>query len=157
MAGVPDPAAVRRLASERIAASLLLRVGRVDAGALALGRAIAVLGEDATAVRAGRLSGVDGEQVWAVLDALARAAILAPGESLAFAHPLVRTAIHEDMSGAQRAELHARAARLLAGEGAQPEVVALHLRGAPRADPWVVRRSGTPRCSRPPAGPRRRR
>ena len=139
VAGVPDPAAVRRLASERIAASLLLRVGRVDAGALALGRAIAVLGEDATAVRAGRLSGVDGEQVWAVLDALARAAILAPGESLAFAHPLVRTAIHEDMSGAQRAELHARAARLLAGEGAQPEVVALHLLAAlPRADPWVV-------------------
>ena len=64
VAGVPDPAAVRRLASERIAASLLLRVGRVNAGALALGRAIAVLGEDATAVRAGRLSGVDGERVW---------------------------------------------------------------------------------------------
>jgi DNA-binding CsgD family transcriptional regulator len=138
---VITPAVVRRLGSKRIAASLLLRVGRVGRAAPAFCRAVAVLGEEATSGLAARLAGVVEPRVPALVDALRRAAVLTPGEPLEFVHPLVRTAIHEEMSGPHRAELHARAARLLCDEGSTPELVGRHLLGAaPRSDPWVVGR-----------------
>jgi DNA-binding CsgD family transcriptional regulator len=135
-----DAAVIRRLASERIAAAMLLRIGRVHVHAPALTRAVAVLGEQATSARVGRLAELDGELTPQIVDALAEQAILARGEPLAFGHPIVRTAIYEDMGASRRADLHSRAAHALSADGMGEETIALHLLAArPSGDPFVVR------------------
>ena len=61
------------------------------------------------------------------------------GEPLRFVHPVVRTAIYEDLSAAEQADLHARAARLLADQRADPGAIAVHLLAtAPSGDRDVV-------------------
>ena len=42
-------------------------------------------------------------------------------------HAIVRTAVHDDIPRAERGLRHAEAARLLAAEGADPDVVCAHL------------------------------
>ena len=54
-----DPRAVDRLAPERIAAAVLLRVSRLDPQAPALARAVAVLGEQAHLTMCAELAGLD--------------------------------------------------------------------------------------------------
>ena len=66
-------------------------------------------------------------------------AVLAAGEPARFVHPVVRTAIYEDLSPAERSDLHARAARLLAELDAGPAAVGVHLLAtAPSGDHDVV-------------------
>jgi DNA-binding CsgD family transcriptional regulator len=65
--------------------------------------------------------------------------VLEPGAPLRFVHPVVRTAIYEDIPRAERAEMHARAAQLIAAESAEPEAVAIHLLAAePAGEERVV-------------------
>ena len=71
-------------------------------------------------------------------DALRAAGILSSGPGLAFAHPIVRSAVYEEMPAAARAAAHARAAHLLAADGASDERIAAQLTACePRSDPWV--------------------
>jgi DNA-binding CsgD family transcriptional regulator len=133
------PDSVRKLGPERIAAALLLRVGQLDASAPALARAVAVLGEQARSVTCAQLAGLDHRLARELADELSSLAVLERGEPLRFVHPIVRTAIYEDISATQRAELHARAARILTGAHADPEQVAAHLMATdPSGDPEVV-------------------
>ena len=53
------------------------------------------------------------------------------GEPLRFVHPIVRTAIYNDLSATERADLHARAAKLLAEQRADPGAIAVHLLATP--------------------------
>ena len=54
-------------------------------------------------------------------------------------HPLIRAAVYEALTPAERDSGHARAARLLEAAEAEPERVAAHLLLAPRSgDPGVV-------------------
>jgi tetratricopeptide (TPR) repeat protein len=121
------PDAVRRLGPERIAAALLLRVGQLDNAAPALARAVAVLGEQARLAACALLAGIDLVRARELADELVNLAVLDRGEPLRFVHPIVRTAIHDDIPAARRSDLHTRAARLLAGQGVGPEQVAVHL------------------------------
>jgi tetratricopeptide (TPR) repeat protein len=76
-----------------------------------------------------------------VADALVRAEILAAARPLRFVHPIVRAAIHDELAPGERASAHARAARLLAERGREPDRVAAHLLlTEPRGDRWVVER-----------------
>jgi ATP/maltotriose-dependent transcriptional regulator MalT len=137
--GEINPAAVRELASERIAAALLLRVGRLDPRAPALARAVAVLGPGATLARAAALAGLDRGQAGRLAAALADADVLAPALPLRFVHPLVRASVYDDIAPGERGMLHRRAAELLAGEDADPEAIALQLLPVqPGGDAWVV-------------------
>lgn len=122
-----DAASVGHVTSERIAAAILLRIGRVDRSAPALARATAVLGESANLETTAALADVDASVAAGVADALARAEILEPGRPLRFVHPLVRTAVYEDMQPSARARLHARAARLLADGDCGADAVAVHV------------------------------
>jgi DNA-binding SARP family transcriptional activator/DNA-binding CsgD family transcriptional regulator len=134
-----DPSAVGRLGPERIAAALLLRVGRLDPQAPALARAVAVLGRRGTAADAAQIAGIDAAQTHSLAGALVEAGVLDHGEPFRFIHPIVRSAIYRDIPAGKRAEMHARAARLLASEGSEPEAVAIHLLAtAPDADATVV-------------------
>ena len=122
-----DSMTVGGVTSERIAAATILRIGRVHECAPAFARATAVLGESGDIETIAALAGVDPRTAPGVADALARAEIFEPGRPLRFVHPLVRTAVYEDMSPSARARLHAQAARLLGDRNCGADGVAVHL------------------------------
>jgi DNA-binding CsgD family transcriptional regulator len=140
-AGSEDLAHVRALAPESISRSVLVRVGRLDPGAVALARAVSILGDGAALRHAAALAGLHGEQAGSAIDALSATEILAPGDPVSFVHPMVAAAIYADIPGGERAGRHLHAGRLLHGEGADPQRVAAHLLLSPHGDdPWVVER-----------------
>jgi ATP/maltotriose-dependent transcriptional regulator MalT len=130
--GDTDPAAVERMASARVAAEILLRVGRAGASAYALVRAASALGNSADLETAAALVDLEYPAAAQLADALARAEILEPIQPpsrplLQFVHPLVRAAVYDDMPRSERARLHARAAQLLTRGRAGVDVAAMHL------------------------------
>jgi DNA-binding CsgD family transcriptional regulator len=132
---------VAELHADRIAASILARVGRVGEDAVALARAAAVLGRDATPDVAAQLAGLDLGEAARAADALSALEILAPGEVLAFVHPIVRTAVYQDFPPPDRARMHARAARLLSERGASLDSVASQVAAAPPSgEEWAAAR-----------------
>lgn len=138
-AGEISPAALSGLGPERIAAAILLRVGRIHPSAAALVRALAVLGARPTLADAAELAGLDLARARSLAAPLAEAAVLEPGEPPKFTHSIVRTAIYEEMTAADRATMHQRAAQLRADQGAEPESIAVHLLACePAGDPTRV-------------------
>jgi AAA ATPase domain len=132
-------ARVDRLAPEPVAQAVLRRVGQFGDDAGRLTRALAVLGGPAPLRHAAALAGQDASAVARLADSLRAADVLAPGSVLEFAHPIVRTAVYESMPPGERALAHAEAARLLEGEGADPERIALHLlHSEPDGNPHVT-------------------
>jgi DNA-binding CsgD family transcriptional regulator len=131
--------AVRQLAPPTVARAVLLRLARLGDEASALAGAVAVLGDGAPLRRACTLAGLDEERAGELATALARAGILADGRPLAFAHPILRSAVYADIDLAERAAAHRRAAALLADEGAGVDAIAVHLLATePAGDPDVV-------------------
>ena len=139
--GGEDVEQIRALAPESISRSVLVRVGRLDAGAVALARAVSILGDGAALRHAAALTSLDGDQAASAIDALSATEILAPGDPVSFVHPLVAAAIYADVPAGERAIGHLHAARLLHADAADPQRVAAHLLLGPRrGDPWVVER-----------------
>ena len=101
-----DPDSVGRVAPERVAVAVLLRVGHLHPQATALARAVAVLGEQARLAMCAELAGVESRTATGLANGLVDLAVLVAGEPLRFVHPVVRTAIYEDLSAADRADLH---------------------------------------------------
>ena len=130
---------VRALAPAAVSRSLFLRLSRLGADAGALARAAAVLGDRAALPHAAELAGLELATAARSLDQLAAAEILMADEPLRFIHPLVATAVHDDIPPAALAELHLRAARILDRDGVESALLAPHLLAAGcRGDPWVV-------------------
>jgi DNA-binding CsgD family transcriptional regulator/tetratricopeptide (TPR) repeat protein len=128
-----------RLGPQPVAQAVLRRVGQFGPGAVALTRALAVLGGPAPLRHAAAASGLDLADAARLADKLRAADVLAPGGALEFAHPIVRSAIYESIPPGERALAHGRTARLLSGDGADAERVALHLlRSEPDGDPSVT-------------------
>ncbi|PZS28159.1 MAG: transcriptional regulator, partial [Pseudonocardiales bacterium] len=97
---------------------------------------MAVLGEGSGL----RLASALAELTIDAADALVTAELLAAGRPLRFVHPLVRTAVYEQLPSGVRFQAHTRAAHLLASEGAEPEQIAGQLlAGEPAGDPDAVR------------------
>jgi DNA-binding CsgD family transcriptional regulator len=131
--------AVERLGPQPVAQSVLRRVGQLGESASRLTRALAVLGGPAPLRHAAALSGLDLARAARLADQLRAADVLAHSAMLEFAHPIVRTAIYESIPPGERALAHAATARLLEGDGAHAERVALHLRHSePDGDPHVT-------------------
>jgi DNA-binding CsgD family transcriptional regulator len=132
-------ARVARLQPESVAESVLLRLGRLPAEALALARAVAVLGTEAPLARAAALAGLSPGDAAAAADALAAAHILRPELPLDFLHPVIRSVLYQDVPAAERSLAHARAAQVLHAEGAPAIDSVVHLLAAePAGDPAVV-------------------
>src|SRR3954469_16693929 len=116
--------------------SVTLRLERLPAPCARLARALAVLDGAASGTVAARLAGLDLRDTVQAAEALAAADLVQGG---AFVHPLVRDAVYAAIPQAERAEAHARAARLLADAGAPPEPVAAQLMaGEPGEGEWAV-------------------
>ena len=132
---------LRRLTPETVSRSVVLRLGRMSPAALAAARAIAVLGPAATTARAGQLAELDADACAEAVAALMSEQLIEGEHALGFVHPLVRSAIYEDLAPPVRQRWHTRAARMLDAESAAPEEVTVHLlASAASGDGWVVRK-----------------
>jgi DNA-binding CsgD family transcriptional regulator len=135
-------AAAKRLATfgpEAVARAVERRLLRLPDGSRSLVKAVAVLGDGASLGHAAALAGLDVRDAGRIADAVRAADLFIVDRRLAFVHPIVRSAVAASMLPAERALLHARAARLLASEGQPADRLALHLlHGEPSRDPWVV-------------------
>ena len=138
------PAAADRLADwspESVTRYVRARVAALPARARSLARAVAILGQDAHAGHAAAIARLDSATADAAADALRGAGILSAGPGLAFEHPIVRSAVYEEIPAAARAAAHAQAARLFAAEGASDERIAAQLMARePRSDQWTSER-----------------
>ncbi|MGH3764150.1 MAG: helix-turn-helix transcriptional regulator [Pseudonocardiaceae bacterium] len=130
-AGVDPVAAQAAGLADRVPAQVdrvvLARLGRLDQTAVRLAQAVAVLGEGSGLRLAAALAELTIDATAAAADALVTAELLAEGRPLRFVHPLVHSAIYEQLPSGARAQAHARAARLLADGGVEPEQVAVQL------------------------------
>ncbi|MBV9001511.1 MAG: AAA family ATPase [Solirubrobacterales bacterium] len=133
--------ALERIAPSAVGTSVVARLERLGGEAVALARAVAVLGAGAEVVVASRLADLDPTVAELMADRLAAAQILAPVRPLEFFHPLIGAAVLEDIAPGARRVAHRRAAALLAdeGEGSLARVAAHLLACGPARDRWVVR------------------
>jgi DNA-binding CsgD family transcriptional regulator len=132
--------ALHRIAPAAVGTSVLARLGRLGSEAVALARAIAVLGAGAEVALAAALAGIDPVVAELTADRPAAAQILAPARPLEFFHPLIGAAVREDIPPGARRVAHRRAAELVDGEGEGSLArVAAHLVACgPTGDEWTV-------------------
>lgn len=108
---------------------------RGDEAALAVARALAVLGRGADDDSVAALAGVPVEPA---VRAMTSAGLLLPDGT--FRHPSVRRSVLDDLAPRELSALHRHAAGLLYDGGAPAGQVARHLLAAGRADePWAIR------------------
>jgi DNA-binding CsgD family transcriptional regulator len=141
--GVRPLAAQTRLVADigarAVSRSVLPRLARLPAEARAAARAVAVLGPSAQLPTVAALAGVSEPAAAQATAELARADILDRDPPLRFVHPLVRDAVYEELSPAERQLEHARAAALLRDAGAPEDEVATQLLNTPpRGSDWVA-------------------
>jgi tetratricopeptide (TPR) repeat protein len=91
------------------------------------------LGDDADPRLAAALAELDAPTASEAAAALARVDVLRSQQPFGFVHPLIHAAVYEELAPLERDAGHARAARLLADAGAEPERVAAHLLLVPPA------------------------
>ena len=122
-----------------VSRTVLLRLSRLSSDAIAVARAVSVLGDGAAIPTVAAVSELDEQRVAEATRALMAAEILGREAPLAFVHPLVRDAVYHELSPAERELEHERAANTLVALGYGPEPVATHLLAIPRrADPKVA-------------------
>lgn len=120
-------AQIRELGPLTVARATLGRLRRSSDDAVALTRAIAILGREATLPRAAALAAHDDLQALDALDTLTAARVISHEPRLEFVHPIVRAAIYDEIPPGTRSALHRQAAVLLAAEGAELDAVAAQL------------------------------
>lgn len=131
--------AVGTATPESVARQVLARLRRLPPAAAALARAAAIAGDGGALRHAAVIAELGAEEAPAAADSLAAAEILVPGQPLRFVHPIVRSAIYEEMPAGERGRGHLRIARLLSDEDAPPGRAAAHLLRAERGgERWVV-------------------
>jgi DNA-binding CsgD family transcriptional regulator len=136
--GPLDPERVPEQSPQTVTREIAARLARLPAGARRIAQATALLGEDVPLRQAAALAEVDPAEAAEAADVLVAAGVLGSVHPLEFLHPLVRAAVYADLGPSARTRDHARAARLLAAEGAAPDRVAAQLlRCQPAGDAWA--------------------
>ncbi|HEX8133360.1 MAG TPA: AAA family ATPase, partial [Actinomycetes bacterium] len=139
-----NAARVLQTGPEAVARAVLLRLGRLPAEAMALVRAAAVLGDGAPLQHAAVLAGLEIDAAARAASVLVRDDLLRAEDPVEFTHPVVRTAIYQQLDAGERTRAHRHAAELLVKAGAPPEQAAAHLlltlpSGDPLARPTLRR------------------
>jgi hypothetical protein len=76
---------------------------------------------------AAQLAGLGGADLEAAMGELVYAGVVEPGGAVAFTHPILRAAIHGDLSPAEHERLHCAASKILEERGAPSGQVAAHV------------------------------
>ena len=105
-------ATVRELGPRAASRAVLVRLARLHADAVAVARAVAVLGDGADLTAVAGLAGVDLQSAARATGQLARAEIMRHEPPLGFVHPLVAGAVYRDIPPGERELQHERAAQL---------------------------------------------
>jgi DNA-binding CsgD family transcriptional regulator len=131
---------VERIGAQTVGRSIHLRLRRLPDHAGRVARAVAVL-EQSDLLHAARLADLEEAKAAEAAELLTAAGIFEAGRPLTFSHPIVRSGIYLELTGAERGQSHRRAAQLLAEQPGAKERVAEHLLiSEPAADAWVVER-----------------
>ena len=128
--GSPDDDTAARLPTfgpEQVSRVIGRQLARLPEGAGPLARAVAVLGPGALLHHAASLAAMELPQAAHAADALRAAGLLDGGPGLSLAHPLIAQTLYVGIPEGERALRHLDAARLLTGQRAEPERVAMHL------------------------------
>ncbi|WP_167979109.1 AAA family ATPase, partial [Lentzea indica] len=149
-----NPALLTRLAAELstedtdplqvevplVARTVHVWLRRVSDRAVAIARAVAVLGSHATLDRVADITGVELPEVADVVAAVERKGLLRTADGMVdFAQPLVRVTVTRELSFAALRRVHGQAARLLHESGAPDESIAEHLLASgPVTSEWAV-------------------
>ena len=104
---------VLELGPRAVSYGVSTRLGTSPGEATDLLRAAAILGDRTELPLAAALAGIDPDAALTAASALVRADLLRHENPLEFTHPVVRTAVLEDMSADERTRAHRRAAALL--------------------------------------------
>ena len=110
-----------------VANAVLLRLARLSPAATVLARALSALGDGAQVGDAAGLAGLGRADLEAAMAALVSAGVVEPGGTVRFTHPILRAAIHGDLSPAEHERLHCSASKILEERGAPPGQVAAHV------------------------------
>ena len=130
---------VLELGPQAVARGVATRLARLHTHATGLLRAAAILGDRTELSLAAALAGLEPKAALTAASALVSADLLRHENPVEFTHPVVRTAVLEDMRVHERTEAHRRAAEILLERGALPEQAATYLlRTAPAGDLFVV-------------------
>jgi DNA-binding CsgD family transcriptional regulator len=130
---------VLELGPQAVSRGVATRLARLHAHATGLLRAAAILGDRTELSLAARLGGLDPKAALTAASALVSADLLRHENPLEFTHPVVRTAVLEEMSADERTRAHHRAAEILLERGARLEQAATYLiRTIPAGDPFVI-------------------
>lgn len=116
---------------EPVVRSVARRLAALGPEGTAVAEALAILGDGAGLARVADLAGLDVAPAGRAVDGLVETGVLAPGADLAFAHPVVRSAVLERLGPQERTLRHARAAALELRAGADVERVAEQVLRAP--------------------------
>jgi DNA-binding CsgD family transcriptional regulator len=131
--------ALRDRLPDSVARSVLGRLATLSPPAIALARAVAVLGDGCETSLAAALADLEVDDATDAADAIRHAAILDSASELRFAHPLVRDAVYAELPAGARDREHRRAAALLEERGMPDERVAAQLLATePAGDAHVV-------------------
>jgi DNA-binding CsgD family transcriptional regulator len=132
-------AEVSTIVPRGVANAVLLRLARLSPAAPKLARAISVLGDCAQVGDAERVARLAAPELEAAMAELVFAGVVESAATVRFAHPMLRTAIYEDLSPAERERLHQATAKVLRERGAPAGRVAPHVAHAePAGDPEAV-------------------
>jgi DNA-binding CsgD family transcriptional regulator len=130
---------VGALVPRGVANAVLLRLARLRPPAAELARALSVLGDGAQVGDAARLAGLTSAEMQTAMTALVSAGVIESGGTTRFTHPILRTAIYNDLSPAERERFHYAAATILRERGAPTgQVAAQVMHTEPARDPEAV-------------------
>lgn len=133
-----DPAAVLEMSPPAVAATVMMRIGRMSPAEPALARALSVVGGRAPLAEAAELAELDIAVAERAAARLTDAEILEFAGDLQFVHPIVRLAVYRDLDRAARGHLHRRAADLRVAQGRLRDAVPHLMAAPPRGDDQVV-------------------
>ncbi len=119
-----------------VARSIGGRMRRLSPEAKALARAISIAGSSGDLTLAREIAGLNPEQAAEAADLLAERNFIVRGDTLQFVHPLIRSAVYDEIGPGERELGHAKAAEILLARNVRPELPARHLlKVAPAGDP----------------------
>ncbi|HLY48314.1 MAG TPA: AAA family ATPase [Solirubrobacteraceae bacterium] len=122
-----------------VSGSVLLRLSRLGSDCERFAEALSILGPRSAPRHVAALADLDRERTTAAGDRLRAAGMMSAAPELEFEHPIVNQTIASQLPPGRRAAMHARAARLLADEGAPADRIAAHLLSADAyGEAWVV-------------------
>jgi len=136
-----DPAKALVGGREAIAERVVARLRAAEPQALALARALALLGDGCELRQAAVIADMAPSEAARLAAVLVRGEILGSDDPPMFLHPVIRDVLEASLESDERDAAHRSAGGLLHADGAPPGQVAAHLvRVRPAADRWVLAR-----------------